>query len=115
MTGSELRAQLRARQTRNKGVAQGVSGTPEVAYEVALPKDQVALQRSRVLENATPDQTAAPAVLQYRLNDGHGAGTLIDPSVCVAAVHELHWRFGGRVDWASRRSEMSGAHAHPAM
>ncbi len=99
MTASELRAQLRAQQTRNNGVAQGDRETPVVAYEVASSKDAVAFKKVMVLENATdaPD-AACRAVVPYCLTDGKG-GTLIDPDGVVSAVNELHWRFGTRVDW----------------
>lgn len=99
MTGSELRAQLRAQQPRNKGVAQGVPQSPVVAYESCAPIDRVALQRSRFLENATAVQpTATRAVVPYDFVKGKG-GLLIDSDGFESAVHELHWRYGNRVDW----------------
>ena len=91
MTAQELRAQLRAQQPRNNGVAHGVCFTSESCA--------VALRVPTVLENATTvPEPARRAVVEYDLTDGRG-GTLIDPDGITSAIHELHWRFRDRVDW----------------
>jgi hypothetical protein len=139
MTACELRAQLRAQQERNRGVAPGATGSPFVAPKVApsvarqsgqcqaaplafvdgqqaqqgaqhgdeaplnslYENTAVAPCMYRVLASATDvenDTRGTPTVVNYLLTNSKG-GTLIDPDGSEAAVRELHWRFGDRVDW----------------
>lgn len=57
-------------------------------------RDAIRDQKLQILAELRPTR----AVIRFGLTDGKG-GLLIGPAGPVSAVHELHGRYGNRVDW----------------